>query len=141
MERIVECGGITVYDDFAHHPTAFETTIAGLRRRVGEARIVAVFEPRSNTMKLGTMQALLASSLTGADAVFCYAKGLGWEPAGTLAPLGARAFVFHEIEPMVESLAAMLRPGDHVLVMSNGGFGDVHAKLLERLEQARRDAA
>jgi UDP-N-acetylmuramate: L-alanyl-gamma-D-glutamyl-meso-diaminopimelate ligase len=108
---------------------------------VGRGRIVAVFEPRSNTMKLGTMQALLASSLTGADAVFCYAKGLGWEPAGTLAPLGARAFVFHEIEPMVESLAAMLRPGDHVLVMSNGGFGDVHAKLLERLDPARRDAA
>jgi len=141
MELRGRVNGITVYDDFAHHPTAFEATIAGLRKRVGRGRIVAVFEPRSNTMKLGTMQALLASSLTGADAVFCYAKGLGWEPAGTLAPLGARAFVFHEIEPMVESLAAMLRPGDHVLVMSNGGFGDVHAKLLERLDPARRDAA
>jgi UDP-N-acetylmuramate: L-alanyl-gamma-D-glutamyl-meso-diaminopimelate ligase len=141
MELRGQVNGITVYDDFAHHPTAFEATIAGLRKRVGRGRIVAVFEPRSNTMKLGTMQALLASSLTGADAVFCYAKGLGWEPAGTLAPLGARAFVFHEIDPMVESLAAMLRPGDHVLVMSNGGFGDVHAKLLERLDPARRDAA
>ena len=141
MEVRGEVQGITVYDDFAHHPTAFETTISGLRTRVGDARIVAVFEPRSNTMKLGTMQALLASSLTGADAVFCYARGLGWEPAGALAPLGARAFVFHDIEPMVEALAAMLRPGDHVLVMSNGGFGGVHAKLLERLERARRDAA
>ena len=141
MEVRGQVNGITVYDDFAHHPTAFEATIAGLRKRVGRGRIVAVFEPRSNTMKLGTMQALLASSLTGADAVFCYAKGLGWEPAGALAPLGARAFVFHEIEPMVESLAAMLRPGDHVLVMSNGGFGDVHAKLLDRLDPARRDAA
>jgi UDP-N-acetylmuramate: L-alanyl-gamma-D-glutamyl-meso-diaminopimelate ligase len=141
MELRGQVNGITVYDDFAHHPTAFEATIAGLRKRVGRGRIVAVFEPRSNTMKLGTMQALLASSLAGADVVFCYAKGLGWEPAGALAPLGARAFVFHEIEPMVESLAAMLRPGDHVLVMSNGGFGDVHAKLLERLDPARRDAA
>ena len=141
MELRGQVNGITVYDDFAHHPTAFEATVAGLRKRVGRGRIVAVFEPRSNTMKLGTMQALLASSLAGADAVFCYAKGLGWEPAGALAPLGSRAFVFHEIEPMVESLAATLRPGDHVLVMSNGGFGDVHAKLLERLDPARRDAA
>jgi len=141
MEVRGQVNGITVYDDFAHHPTAFETTIAGLRKRAGRGRVIAVFEPRSNTMKLGTMQALLASSLTGADAVFCYAKGLGWEPAGALAPLGARAFVFHEIEPMVESVASMLRPGDHVLVMSNGGFGGVHAKLLARLEGARRDAA
>ena len=133
--------GITVYDDFAHHPTAFETTIAGLRRRVGRGRVIAVFEPRSNTLKLGTMQALLASSLTGADVVFCYAKGLSWEPAGALAPLGARAFVFHEIDAMVESLAATLKPGDHVLVMSNGGFGGVHAKLLQRLAQKRRQDA
>ncbi|MBC8021656.1 MAG: UDP-N-acetylmuramate:L-alanyl-gamma-D-glutamyl-meso-diaminopimelate ligase [Burkholderiales bacterium] len=141
MEVRGQVNGITVYDDFAHHPTAFETTIAGLRRRVGRDRIVAVFEPRSNTMRLGTMQALLASSLTAADVVYCYARGLGWEPAGALSPLGARAFVFHEIDPMVETLAATLRPGDHVLVMSNGGFGGVHAKLLERLAVARRNAA
>jgi len=141
MEVRGRVNGITVYDDFAHHPTAFEATIAGLRKRAAGARIVAVFEPRSNTMKLGTMQALLASSLTGADVVFCYARGLGWEPAGALAPLGARAFVFHEIDSMVESIAAMLGPGDHVLVMSNGGFGGVHAKLLSRLAPARRDAA
>jgi UDP-N-acetylmuramate: L-alanyl-gamma-D-glutamyl-meso-diaminopimelate ligase len=141
MEVRGRVNGITVYDDFAHHPTAFETTIAGLRRRAGRERIVAVFEPRSNTMKLGTMQALLAQSLTGADVVFCYAKGLGWEPASALAPLGARAFVFHDVDPMVDALAGILRPGDHVLVMSNGGFGNVHAKLLERLAPARRDAA
>jgi UDP-N-acetylmuramate: L-alanyl-gamma-D-glutamyl-meso-diaminopimelate ligase len=141
MELRGRVNGISVYDDFAHHPTAFGTTIAGLRKRAGHNRVIAVFEPRSNTMKLGTMQALLASSLSGADAVFCYAKGLGWEPAGALAPLGARAFVFHEIEPMVEALAAMLRPGDHVLVMSNGGFGGVHAKLIARLDRAREDAA
>jgi UDP-N-acetylmuramate: L-alanyl-gamma-D-glutamyl-meso-diaminopimelate ligase len=141
MEVRGRVNGITVYDDFAHHPTAFETTIAGLRRRAGRDRVIAVFEPRSNTMKLGTMQALLASSLTGADVVFCYAKGLGWEPSAALAPLGARAFVFHDVDPMVDSLVEMLRPGDHVLVMSNGGFGGVHAKLLERLAVARRDAA
>jgi len=141
MEVRGRVNGITIYDDFAHHPTAFETTIAGLRRRAGRDRIVAVFEPRSNTMKLGTMQSMLAQSLTGADVVFCYAKGLGWEPSGALAPLGARAFVFHDMDPMVESIAELLRPGDHVLVMSNGGFGSVHAKLLARLAPARRDAA
>ena len=141
MEVRGRVNGITIYDDFAHHPTAFETTIAGLRRRAGRDRIIAVFEPRSNTMKLGTMQSMLAQSLTGADVVFCYAKGLGWEPSGALAPLGARAFVFHDMDPMVDSIAELLRPGDHVLVMSNGGFGGVHAKLLARLAPARRDAA
>jgi UDP-N-acetylmuramate: L-alanyl-gamma-D-glutamyl-meso-diaminopimelate ligase len=141
MEVRGRVNGITIYDDFAHHPTAFETTIAGLRRRAGRERIVAVFEPRSNTMKLGTMQSMLAQSLTGADVVFCYAKGLGWEPSGALAPLGARAFVFHDMDPMVDSIAELLHPGDHVLVMSNGGFGGVHEKLLARLAPARRDAA
>jgi UDP-N-acetylmuramate: L-alanyl-gamma-D-glutamyl-meso-diaminopimelate ligase len=141
MELVGDVGGIRVYDDFAHHPTAFETTIAGLRRRAGRERIVAVFEPRSNTMKLGTMQSMLAQSLTAADVVFCYAKGLGWEPSGALAPLGARAFVFHDMDPMVDSIAELLHPGDHVLVMSNGGFGGVHEKLLARLAPARRDAA
>jgi UDP-N-acetylmuramate: L-alanyl-gamma-D-glutamyl-meso-diaminopimelate ligase len=87
------------------------------------------------------MQAELGQSQSGADVVFCYAKGLGWEPAGALAPLGARAFVFHDVDPMVDALASMARPGDHVLVMSNGGFGNVHAKLLERLAPSRRDAA
>jgi UDP-N-acetylmuramate: L-alanyl-gamma-D-glutamyl-meso-diaminopimelate ligase len=141
MEVRGTVNGITVYDDFAHHPTAFETTIAGLRHRVGNARIVAVFEPRSNTMKLGTMQGLLAKSLAGADLVYCYAHGLGWDPSGALGPLSTRAAIYHEIDPMVEALGHVLRPGDHVLVMSNGGFGGVHAKLLRRLALAKRDAA
>jgi UDP-N-acetylmuramate: L-alanyl-gamma-D-glutamyl-meso-diaminopimelate ligase len=132
--------GITVYDDFAHHPTAFGATIEGLRHRVGKQRIVAVFEPRSNTMKLGTMQGLLAGSLAGADLVYCYAHNLGWDPAKALAPLSSRAAIYHDLEPMVEALGQVLRPGDHVLVMSNGGFGGVHAKLLERLAM-RQDAA
>jgi len=106
---------------------------------VGDARIVAVFEPRSNTMKLGTMQDQLARSLAGADRVHCYAGDLGWDPAHALAPLGARAAIHGDVGAMVEALARELRPGDHVLVMSNGGFGGVHARLLERL--ARRPAS
>jgi UDP-N-acetylmuramate: L-alanyl-gamma-D-glutamyl-meso-diaminopimelate ligase len=133
MEVRGTVGGICIYDDFAHHPTAFETTIEGLRTRVGGARIVAVFEPRSNTMKLGTMQDRLAKSLAGADLVFCYGRDLGWDPAHALAPLGTRAAIHHDIEAMVEALGRALQPGDHVLVMSNGSFGGVHERLLERL--------
>jgi len=137
VKRRMEVRGIvnaiTVYDDFAHHPTAFEATITGLRRRVGRARIVAVFEPRSNTMKLGTMQSRLARSLEGADLVYCYASHLGWDPERALAPLSSRAAIYSELEPMVNALGHLLRPGDHVLVMSNGGFGGIHAKLLARL--------
>jgi UDP-N-acetylmuramate: L-alanyl-gamma-D-glutamyl-meso-diaminopimelate ligase len=125
--------GITIYDDFAHHPTAFETTIAGLRTHVGDARIVAVFEPRSNTMKLGTMQDRLATSLAGADTVHCYAHELGWDPAHALAPLGTRASTHHDLAAMIEVLARQLRAGDHVLAMSNGSFGGLHGQLIERL--------
>ena len=135
MELRGTANGITVYDDFAHHPTAFETTIAGLRRRVGRARIIAVFEPRSNTMKLGTMQDRLASSLSDADLVFCFAKDLGWDPSHALAALGPRAFTHVDMGTMVETLGRMLQPGDHVLVMSNGGFGGVHEKILQRVGQ------
>jgi UDP-N-acetylmuramate: L-alanyl-gamma-D-glutamyl-meso-diaminopimelate ligase len=133
MELRGSADGIAVYDDFAHHPTAFATTIEGLRTRVGDARIVAVFEPRSNTMKLGTMQDRLAKSLAGADVVACYAKDLGWDPEHALAPLGTRAATYRDLDAMVEALARQLRPGDHVLVMSNGGFGGVHERLLARL--------
>ena len=141
MEVRGTVNGITVYDDFAHHPTAFETTIAGLRRRVGDARIVAVFEPRSNTMKLGTMQDRLASSLSDADLVFCFAKDLGWDPSHALAALGTRAFTHIDMGTLVETLARALKPGDHVLVMSNGSFGGVHARLLERLANPARASA
>jgi UDP-N-acetylmuramate: L-alanyl-gamma-D-glutamyl-meso-diaminopimelate ligase len=124
-------GGITVYDDFAHHPTAIRTTIDGLRRQVGAERILAVFEPRSNTMKLGTMKAQLPWSLEQADLAFCHAGGLGWDPAEALRPMGERARVAQSIEELVGQVRAAARPGDHVLCMSNGGFGGVHAKLLE----------
>jgi UDP-N-acetylmuramate: L-alanyl-gamma-D-glutamyl-meso-diaminopimelate ligase len=133
MELRGSANGVRIYDDFAHHPTAFETTIAGLRAATGGARIVAVFEPRSNTMKLGTMQDRLAASLGGADLVFCYARDLGWDPARALAPLGPRATTHHDIDALVEAVARALRPGDQVLVMSNGAFGGVHDRLLARL--------
>jgi UDP-N-acetylmuramate: L-alanyl-gamma-D-glutamyl-meso-diaminopimelate ligase len=126
---------VTVYDDFAHHPTAIAATVAGLRRRVGAQRIVAVLEPRSNTMKLGTMKAQLPGSLADADYVFCYARGLGWDPGEVLAPMGYRYAVYDDIDAMVAAIAAFVRPGDHVLAMSNGGFGDMHAKLLARLKE------
>jgi UDP-N-acetylmuramate: L-alanyl-gamma-D-glutamyl-meso-diaminopimelate ligase len=139
MELKGAVNGISVYDDFAHHPTAFETTVAGLRTRVGDARIVAVFEPRSNTMKLGRMQERLAKSLAGADLVYCYAENLGWDPAHALAPLGTRASIHREVDELVEELGRTLQPGDQVLVMSNGGFGGIHDKLLARLR--RRQAS
>ena len=126
-------GGITVYDDFAHHPTAIETTIAGLRQKVGGARIVAVLEPRSNTMKLGTMKAALLGSLQAADAVFCYAGGVDWDVQAALAPLGGKLHVGPDFDGFVDDLAAFAQSGDHVLIMSNGGFGGIHDKLLAKL--------
>ncbi len=125
--------GITVYDDFAHHPTAIATTLAGLRSRVGAARILAVLEPRSNTMKLGTLKDQLADSLKDAQQVFCYARDLGWDAADALRPLSERAAVYDDLDALVEAVAGAARPGDQILVMSNGGFGGVHAKLLARL--------
>ena len=125
--------GITVYDDFAHHPTAIATTLDGLRRAVGRARIVAVLEPRSNTMKLGTMKAALADSLREADRVYCYAGNLGWDVAGALAPLDGKVEVHNDLATLTEAVARAAQPGDHVLIMSNGGFGGIHDKLLGRL--------
>jgi UDP-N-acetylmuramate: L-alanyl-gamma-D-glutamyl-meso-diaminopimelate ligase len=141
MELRGVVGEVAVYDDFAHHPTAIATTVAGLRRRVGAQRIVAVLEPRSNTMKLGAMKAQLPRSLAEADHVFCYARNLGWDASEALAPLGYRFAVHDDLTVMVEAIASFVRPGDHVLVMSNGGFGDVHAKLLARLADRSRTAA
>jgi UDP-N-acetylmuramate: L-alanyl-gamma-D-glutamyl-meso-diaminopimelate ligase len=126
--------GITVYDDFAHHPTAVETTIDGLRRRIGSARLIAVLEPRSNTMKLGTHRDALAKSLQHADQVWMYqGPGVSWDVAGSVASLGSRARVATDIEELVTALDGTLTSGDHVLMMSNGGFGGVHTKLLKRL--------
>ncbi|MCC2674406.1 MAG: mpl [Ramlibacter sp.] len=133
MEVKGVAGGITVYDDFAHHPTAIRTTIDGLRRQVKDQRILAVFEPRSNTMKLGTMKAQLPWSLEQADLSFCHAGGLGWDPAEALAPMGAKAKIAKDIPELVAQVKAAARQGDHVLCMSNGGFGGIHARLLQEL--------
>jgi len=127
--------GITVYDDFAHHPTAIDTTVAGLRRKVGSARILAVLEPRSNTMKLGMMKDALPGSLKDADTVFCYAGNLGWDARSALSPLGSKAIVEEDLGALIEKITAAARPGDHILVMSNGGFGGIHEKLLKQLQR------
>ncbi len=130
-------GEVTVYDDFAHHPTAIRTTVEGLRRVVGPAqRILALFEPRTNTMKLGAMKAQLPDSLAHADLVFCHAGGLGWNAAEALAPMAHKTRVAETIEDLVRDVLAVARPGDHILCMSNGGFGGVHGKLLEALRAA-----
>ena len=124
---------ITVYDDFAHHPTAIATTLAGLRAKVGSARILAVLEPRSNTMKQGTMKAQLPASLGAADHVFCYSANLGWDAAAALAPLGGKAETHDDLNALIQSIAYQAQPTDHILIMSNGGFGGIHQKLLDRL--------
>lgn len=138
MEIRGVAGGVTVYDDFAHHPTAIATTVDGLRRKIGDARILAVLEPRSNTMKLGTMKNALPGSLANADLVFGYGaqsgkESLGWDLSEALAPLGSKARAYHDLESLVKAITHAARPGDHVLVMSNGGFGGVHQKILDAL--------
>jgi len=136
LELRGEAGGVAVYDDFAHHPTAMRTTLDGLRRKVGSARILAAFEPRSNTMKLGAMKAQLPWALEEADLAFCHSGGLGWDAAEALRPLGPRAVVAASIDELVARIVAVARPGDHVLCMSNGGFGGVHVRLLDALAAA-----
>lgn len=126
--------GVSVYDDFAHHPTAIATTVSGLRRKAGKARILAVIEPRSNTMKLGVMKQALPGSLQDADRVYCYSGGLNWDAAEALAPLGERAEVHADLDALVRRIAGEAQSGDQVLVMSNGGFGGIHDKLLQRLD-------
>jgi len=142
VKRRMEVRGVvndvTVYDDFAHHPTAIATTVAGLRKKVGNARILAVLEPRSNTMKLGTMKSALPSSLVDANLVFGFGAktgkdALGWNLGEALAPLGDKALAYDELDQLVQAIVGAAKPGDHVLVMSNGGFGGVHQKILDAL--------
>ena len=126
--------GVTVYDDFAHHPTAIATTLNGLRRKIADAgRIYAVLEPRSNTMKQGVLSALLPDSLRDANTVFVYANNLGWDVAAAMQPIGTKTGIFVDLDAMVAAIAEMSQPNDHIVVMSNGGFGGVHEKLLAKL--------
>jgi UDP-N-acetylmuramate: L-alanyl-gamma-D-glutamyl-meso-diaminopimelate ligase len=134
-----EIDGVRVYDDFAHHPTAITTTVDGLRRRVGKARIIAVLEPRSNTMRMGVHQDTLAASLSDADEVWLYAPpDIGWNTDAVVAALGSRGHSSRDIDSLASDLAKSARRGDHVLIMSNGGFGGLHGKLLAQLEQRSR---
>ncbi|HMK13724.1 MAG TPA: UDP-N-acetylmuramate:L-alanyl-gamma-D-glutamyl-meso-diaminopimelate ligase [Burkholderiales bacterium] len=125
--------GITVYDDFAHHPTAIRATLQGLRDKVNNARIIAVLEPRSNTMKMGVMKDVLAESLADADQVYCYTANLSWDANAALKPLGGRAHTFDDLQQLLHAIVDSISPGDHVLIMSNGGFGGIHEKLLANL--------
>jgi UDP-N-acetylmuramate: L-alanyl-gamma-D-glutamyl-meso-diaminopimelate ligase len=140
MEARGEIKGITVYDDFAHHPTAIRTTLDGLRERLDAdattrgQRILAVFEPRSNTMKLGTMKSQLPWSLENSEIAFCHTAGLDWDAAEVLAPMGARAEVAGDVATLVAQVVAKAKAGDHIVCMSNGGFGGVHGKLLDALK-------
>jgi UDP-N-acetylmuramate: L-alanyl-gamma-D-glutamyl-meso-diaminopimelate ligase len=135
MELRGEVGGVRVYDDFAHHPTAIATTLEGLRKRVGAERIIAVLEPRSNTMRMGVHNASLAASLELADLVHLFAPpDLGWDAAPLFADMGQRVTLFDKVDDIVDRVATEAQPGDHLLVMSNGGFGGIHEKLLDALD-------
>ena len=141
MELRGEINQIRVYDDFAHHPTAIATTLDGLRKQVGNARIIAVLEPRSNTMKLGTMAARLPEALKEADLAFCFGEthgkhALGWAPEDIFGEDAAKVQTFHDLDALRERICQVAQPGDHVLIMSNGSFGGLHGKLLDSLKQS-----
>ena len=173
MEVRGVAGGITIYDDFAHNPTAIAATLEGLRAKVNSGppptgrgqsrtstagalpasgvastpegaepappsggRILAVLEPRSNTMKAGVMKDRLAASLAGADRVYCYSAGLQWDAVAALAPLGAKAEAYADFDRLLAAVARAAKPGDHIVIMSNGGFGGIHEKLLARLAKS-----
>jgi UDP-N-acetylmuramate: L-alanyl-gamma-D-glutamyl-meso-diaminopimelate ligase len=141
MQLRGEIDGVRVYDDFAHHPTAITTTIHGLRNRVGPERIVAVLEPRSNTMRMGVHQEALAESLAGADEIHVLDPGdLGWDLGAAMASLGDKTKVYSDIEKLLSFLLEVVRQNDHVLIMSNGGFGGLIERLLDGLESRTRSS-
>ena len=137
MELRGEVHGIRVYDDFAHHPTAIRMTLEGLRRETGSARIVAVLEPRSNTMRMGVHRETLGPALAAADAAYVFTPpGLDWEIDILAAQAQPPTQLFGDLDALRERLVSDLRAGDHVVIMSNGGFGDLHTSLLAALEAA-----
>ena len=135
MEWVAEVQGVTLYDDFAHHPTAIATTLDGLRKRIGDAALIAVIEPRSNSMKLGAHRDGLPESVRDADQVIWYAPpNLGWDLAATAAQCPVPAIVADSLEAIIERVKSQARPGTHVVIMSNGGFGGLHLKLAQALK-------
>ena len=141
MENRGEIGGVTVWDDFAHHPTAIQMTVNGLKKRLGHQRIIAVLEPRTNTMKLGAMREALPGALTNADVVFVYDNNLGWDVAKAFEPIGTKTGIFTDLNAMIDAILVMARSGDQILVMSNGGFGGVHGKILAKLAEREMRSA
>jgi UDP-N-acetylmuramate: L-alanyl-gamma-D-glutamyl-meso-diaminopimelate ligase len=135
MEKRGSVNGVTVYDDFAHHPTAIQTTLNGLRAHVSKERIIAVFEPRSNTMKMGTWKDSLADSLVEADQVFCFSRDAQWAKAA-LNTLDKKASCYDDLHQLVQNISIIAKPGDHILIMSNGGFGGIHEKILIALQNS-----
>lgn len=134
MEKRGTVNGVTVYDDFAHHPTAIQTTLNGLRTHVGQKRIIAVLEPRSNTMKMGVWKDYLAHSLQEADHVFCFTRDAQWAKS-TLSTLNNRVDYCDDLNQLIQNIVVITKPEDHVLIMSNGGFGGIHDKLLSALQE------
>ena len=126
--------GIRLFDDFAHHPTAIRTTLAGVHAGNDSGRILAVFEPRSNTMRRGVHADTLAASFSDADHVFVYDADLDWDAASVFEGLGDASTQRSDLDALVADVAEVARPGDTVIVMSNGGFGGIHGKLLSALE-------
>lgn len=136
MEVKGQVNNITVYDDFAHHPTAVKTTIAGLRAKVGNDKIIAVLEPRSNTMKLGVHKEALVNSLSMADTIYCFQdKNMQWSIQELFDEQGKQVTIATEIDELVRLLAEQTQPNEHILIMSNGGFGNIHNKLLDKLRE------
>ena len=133
MELIGEVNKIKVYDDFAHHPTAIKATLEGVKQRYPDSRVLAVFEPRSNSMRLGHHNAYLSDSLAIADLVYCYTGGLDWNANELFASIGDAAFLSDDINVMTRSIVENARPGDLILIMSNGGFQNIHEKVLDLL--------
>jgi len=135
MQKLAQVQGVTVYDDFAHHPTAIASTLDGLRKQVGQQRIIAVIEPRSNSMKLGAHREGLAPSTADADYVFWYAPdNLGWDLAGAVANAPVATQVCSTLDDIIAGVIALAQPDTQVVIMSNGGFGGIHTQLIEALE-------
>lgn len=133
MEKRGTVNGITVYDDFAHHPTAIQATLNGLRTHVGRERIIAVLEPRSNTMKMGVWKNNLADSLLEADQVFCFIRDAQWAQAA-LNSLGTKANCYDDLNQLIKNISIITKPGDHILIMSNGSFGGIHEEILSTIQ-------
>ncbi|QDH69131.1 UDP-N-acetylmuramate:L-alanyl-gamma-D-glutamyl-meso-diaminopimelate ligase [Marilutibacter alkalisoli] len=137
MELLGEVHGVTVYDDFAHHPTAIATTLAGLRAKVGDARIMVAMEPRSNSMRLGAHADALAPSLDGADAVvFLQRPELAWDAGKVVSALRGDGIAVSDVDALIGRLRECVQRGDHVVFMSNGGFDGAPRRFLATLRES-----